>query len=79
MIRGTCRDCFEPFVVVYTIDGHPFWIYPDPVEDGELVLKGDPLNIPAGHFVAALYGVGPEGDEFFGIPADAPRYRRHRH
>jgi hypothetical protein len=34
------------------------------VPDGELALRGDPRNIPEGHFVAAFYGVGP-------------RYRRH--
>jgi hypothetical protein len=73
-ICGTCR---EPFVMVYELDGNGIWIDPDPVPDGELVLRGDPLNIPDGHFVAAFHGVGPEGDDFFGIPAGAPRYRKH--
>lgn len=73
----TCVTCGGPFVLVHQVDGHGIWIDPEPVDGGELVLRGDPLNIPEGHFVAAFYGVGPEGDEFFGIPAGAPRYRRH--
>jgi hypothetical protein len=80
MTRGpeTCVTCGRPFVKVHQSD-NSIMIDPDPVEDGDLVLIGDPHNIPEGHFVAALYGVGPEGDEFFGIPAGAPRYRKHEH
>jgi hypothetical protein len=77
LMQGTCVTCGLPFVMVHQLDGHGIWIYPWPDPDGELVLRGDPLNIPEGHFVAAFYGIGPEGDEFFGIPAGAPRYRKH--
>jgi hypothetical protein len=52
-------------------------IDPDPVAGGALVLRGDPRDVPPGEFVAAFHGVGPDGDEFFNIPAGAPRYRLH--
>lgn len=76
-MQGACVTCGLPFVLVHEIDGNPIWIYPWPVAGGELVLRGDPLNIPDGEFVAAFHGVGPDGDAFFGIPAGAPRYRKH--
>jgi hypothetical protein len=73
----TCVSCGGEFVQVYEMDGHGIWIDPDPVPGGELVLRGDPRNIPPGEFVAAFHNVGPEGDEFLGVPAGAPRYRGH--
>lgn len=76
-MSGICVTCGKPFVMVYELGGNGIWIDPDPVEGGELVLRGDPHNIPPGHFVAAFWNVGPEGDEYFGIPAGAPRYRLH--
>lgn len=75
--QGTCVNCGAPFTIVYELDGHAIWIDPDPVPDGQLALRGDPHNIPPGEFVAAFHAIDPEGDEFFGIPAGAPRYRKH--
>jgi len=72
----TCINCGRPFAVVFNAS-NPIMIDPEPVEDGELVLRGDPGSCPDGEFVAAFYGVGPEGDEFWGVPAGAPRYREH--
>ena len=72
-----CVTCGGLFVTVYEMDGHAIWIDPQPAPDGELVLRGDPNNIPPGEFVAAFHGVGTAGDEFLGIPAGAPRYRQH--
>lgn len=77
-MADTCVTCGQSFVTVYETDGHGIWIDPVPTPDGELVLRGDPNNIPPGEFVAAFYGVGPEGSEFLGVPAGAPRYRRHK-
>lgn len=72
-----CGTCGRPIVMVYELDGDGIWIDPEPVAGGELVLRGDPHNIPPGEFVAVFHGVGPEGDEFFGVGAGAPRYRGH--
>jgi hypothetical protein len=72
-----CVSCGRQFALVVELGGNSIWIDPEPVPDGELVLRGDPLNIPEGHFVAAFWNVGAEGDEFFGIPAGAPRYNTH--
>lgn len=71
-----CPRCGEMVALVHWSD-HQMWIDVEPVADGELTLRGDHRAIPDGHFVAAFFGVGPEGDEFFGVPAGAPRYRRH--
>ncbi len=73
----TCVTCGRPFVTVHQMDGHGIWIDPVPAPDGEVVLRGDPNNIPPGEFVAAFYGVSADGDGFLGVPAGAPRYRRH--
>jgi hypothetical protein len=76
-MSDTCVTCGSLFVTVYEIDGHPIWIDPQPTPDGNLVLRGDPNNIPPGEFVAAFHGVDPDGDEFLGIPPGAPRYQQH--
>lgn len=71
-----CPYCGAEIGLVYNA-GNPIWIDLEPAPDGPIVLRGDPLSVPAGHFVAAFFGVPSEGDEFFGIAAGAPRYRRH--
>jgi hypothetical protein len=71
-----CPTCGEQIALVHWAD-HQMWIDVEPVDNGELTLRGDHRAIPDGHFVVAFFGVGPEGDEFFGVPAGAPRYHRH--
>jgi len=76
-MSDTCVTCGQPSVLVYELDGNPIRIDPLPCDDGELVLRGDPLDIPVGEFVLALYGVADDGDAASGIPSGAPRYRQH--
>ncbi len=71
-MRRTCIICQREQILAREIDGNIVLLDPEPSPDGQLVVQGDLNDEPR-----ALWGVDPEGDEFFGIPAGAPRYRRH--
>lgn len=73
----TCVTCGKSFVRAHEMDGNAIWIDPEPTVDGDLVLRGDPDNIPPGEFVAAFHDVGTDGDVYLGIAPNAPRYRKH--
>lgn len=66
-----CISCQVPTLMVWNAN-NPLRIEAEPVEDGELVVV---FNDDHG---IAYYGIDPEGDEFWKIPAGAPRFRQHR-
>lgn len=72
-MRRSCAFCRADLLVAREIDNHIRIVDAEPVPDGELVLKFyGPDQEPT-----AFWSVDPDGDEFFDIPAGAPRYRRH--
>ena len=65
--------CGADTIVAREIDNAIRVVDAGPTLDLEsVVLLGDMRDEPT-----ALWGIDPAGDDFYGIPADAPRYRKH--
>lgn len=68
-----CTTCGGRFIRARAADNAIVWVHPEPVDGAAIVLAGDPASEPT-----ALWGLAPgEGDELYGVPPGAKRYRRH--